>query len=65
MVGNIDGLFETLRTLLDVLFRAGRSPTVATELVEILNATLERAVQAQSEGKLRWLLANELELTNP
>ncbi|KAJ6063335.1 uncharacterized protein N7446_007455 [Penicillium canescens] len=46
---NIDNLFTTLRTVLEVLFRAGKSPTVAAELVEILVGTLERAIQGQSE----------------
>ncbi|CAG8398747.1 unnamed protein product [Penicillium salamii] len=51
-MGNIDGLFETLRALLGALFSAGKSPTVATELVEILNGTLERAIQAHGEEKV-------------
>ncbi|KAJ5773802.1 Armadillo-like helical [Penicillium paradoxum] len=49
---NLDELFMTLRTVLEVLFRVGKSPTVATELVEILNGTLERAVQARIEGRI-------------
>lgn len=48
---NMDGFFETLRAILDVLFRVGKSPTVAAELVEILNGLLERAIQAENEGK--------------
>jgi hypothetical protein len=55
---NNEGLFETLRTLFKVLFQAGRSPSVATELIEILNGTLERSIQAQSEGKLRYRTLN-------
>jgi hypothetical protein len=51
LVANLDRLFASLRTILDVLFRVGKSPTVASELVEIMNGTLERAIQAQSEGK--------------
>ncbi|KAJ5835407.1 Armadillo-like helical [Penicillium robsamsonii] len=49
---NLDGLFTTLRTVLEVLFHVGKSPTVAGELVEILNGTLERAIQAQSEDQV-------------
>ncbi|KAJ6138874.1 Armadillo-like helical [Penicillium samsonianum] len=49
---NLDVLFTTLRTVLEVLFRLGKSPTVASELVEILNGTMERAIQAQSEDQV-------------
>ncbi|KAJ5499360.1 Armadillo-like helical [Penicillium expansum] len=51
-VSNLDELFTTLRTVLEFLFRAGKSPTVASELVEILNGTMERAIQAQSEDQV-------------
>lgn len=50
MTANLGGLLITLRSVLETLFRVGKSPSVATELVEILNGTLERAIQAQSEG---------------
>jgi hypothetical protein len=40
---------------LEFLFRVGKSPTVASELVEILNGTLERAIQAQNESKWTFL----------
>ncbi|KAJ5452628.1 Armadillo-like helical [Penicillium cf. griseofulvum] len=49
---NLDALFTTLRTVLEVLFRVGKSPTVAGELVEILNGILERTIQAQSESQV-------------
>ncbi|KAJ5550352.1 Armadillo-like helical [Penicillium sp. DV-2018c] len=49
---NLDHLFASLRFILDILFRVGRSPSVASELVEIMNGTLERAIQAQSEEKV-------------
>ena len=51
MAANLELLFTTLRTILEYLFRVGKSPTVASELVEILNGTLERAIQAHSESK--------------
>ncbi|KAJ5960846.1 Armadillo-like helical [Penicillium vulpinum] len=49
---NLDVLFRTLRTVLGFLFHVGKSPTVASELGEILNGTLERAIQAQSEKQV-------------
>lgn len=51
MAANLDVLFTTLRTVLEFLFRVGKSPTVASELVEILNGTMERAIQAKTESK--------------
>ncbi|CAG7982284.1 unnamed protein product [Penicillium olsonii] len=61
-MGNLDGLFETLRSLLGVLFSAGKSPTVATELVEILNGTLERAIQAHGEEKITSFISEMFEV---
>ncbi|KAI3140371.1 hypothetical protein CBS147326_2072 [Penicillium roqueforti] len=49
---NLDVLFTTLRTVLEYLFRVGKSPSVAGELVEILNGTLERAIQAHNENQV-------------
>ncbi|KAJ5943687.1 hypothetical protein N7516_003855 [Penicillium verrucosum] len=51
-ISNLDILFTTLRTVLGFLFRVGKSPTVASELVEILNGTMERAIQAKSENQV-------------
>jgi hypothetical protein len=55
LAAHLDVLFTTLRTVLEFLFRVGKSPTVASELVEILNGTLERAIQAQNERKWTYL----------
>ncbi|QQK40766.1 Armadillo-like helical [Penicillium digitatum] len=49
---NLDAFFTTLRAVSEFLFRVGKSPTVASELVEILNGTMERAIQAQSENQV-------------
>ncbi|CAI7573376.1 unnamed protein product [Penicillium palitans] len=51
-ISNLDVLFTTLRTVLEFLFRVGKSPTVASELVEILNGTMERAIQAKTENQV-------------
>lgn len=61
---NLDVLFTTLRTVLEFLFRVGKSPTVASELVEILNGTLERAIQAQSESKWIFLHSSDQKETH-
>lgn len=61
---HLDELVMTLRGVLEVLFSVGKSPTVATELVEIINGTMERAIQAHSEGQWKLLLDNDISSPN-
>ena len=49
-IANVEDLQSTLCLVFNSAFSLARSPSVVTSLVEILNDTLERSIQAQVEG---------------
>ncbi|KAJ5083898.1 hypothetical protein NUU61_008477, partial [Penicillium alfredii] len=49
---NTDELLTTVRCVLATVFPLAKSPIVATDLIEILNDTLERSIEAQVETSI-------------